>query len=151
MTVNHLMLFLHVCGVTLWVGGMAFAWACLRPAAAGLAPAARLELWRGVLARFFPLVWVSIALIALSGGYRLFEVGFASAPRAWHAMLFTGNLMMAVFLSIWFGPWQRLRAAVDAEDWATAALALGRIRQRVGFNLALGVLTIAVSTLGLGI
>jgi uncharacterized membrane protein len=81
----------------------------------------------------------------------LLEVGFARAPRAWHAMLFTGAVMIAVFASIWFGPWVRLRRAVREEAWAGAAVALDTIRQRVAFNLALGVLTIAVATLGLGL
>ncbi len=151
MSLHHLMLFLHVLGVAVWVGGMAFAWGCLRPAALALPPAQRLPLWAASLARFFPLVWAAIALILLSGFYMLFEVGFAGAPRAWHVMLLTGLVMVAVFASIWFGPWRRLLHAVQREDWAVAALALGAIRQRVGFNLALGILTIAIATLGLGL
>ncbi len=151
MTVHHLMLFLHVLGVTVWVGGMAFAWGCLRPAAMQLPPAQRLPLWVASFSRFFPLVWAAVALIALSGIFMLLETGFARAPRAWHAMLLTGAVMMGVFASIWFGPWVRLQRAVRVEDWASGAVALNAIRQRVAFNLALGVVTIAVATLGLGL
>lgn len=151
MTLHHLMLFLHVLGVAIWVGGMAFAWGCLRPAAMQLAPAQRLPLWAGVLARFFTLVWVAIALILVSGVGMLLEVGMAQAPKAWHVMLLTGLVMIAVFVSIWFGPWQALRAAVAREAWAPAAVAMNRIRSRVAFNLALGIATIAVATLGLGV
>ncbi|NMG67427.1 hypothetical protein GPA19_21015 [Azoarcus indigens] len=149
MTFHHLMLFLHVLAVTAWVGGMAFAWGCLRPAVGVLAPAQRLALWVAVLGRFFLLVWIAIALLLLSGSAMLMEVGFARAPAAWHAMTFTGLVMIAVFLSIWFGPWRSLRQAVHVEDWARGAIAMNRIRQRVAFNLALGVVTIAAATLGL--
>jgi len=149
-TFHHLMLFVHVLAVVVWVGGMAFAYLCLRPAAMALPPAQRLPLWAAVFARFFPLVWLAVAFIAGSGVGMLFEVGFAGAPRAWHVMMLTGAVMIAVYVSLWFGPWPALRTAVAREDWAGGAVALNRIRQRVGFNLALGIATIAVATLGLG-
>lgn len=149
MTLHHLMLFLHVLGVVVWVGGMAFAWGCLRPAVTPLAPAQRLPLWVGVFRRFFPLVWIAVALILVSGVGMLLEVGMARAPRAWHLMATTGAVMIGVFVSIWFGPWRALRAAVAREDWAQGAIALNRIRARVEFNLGLGVVTIALATLGL--
>ena len=149
MTFHHLMLCVHLLGVVVWVGGMAFAYLCLRPAAMALPPSQRLPLWNAVLARFFPLVWIAVALIGASGGAMLQEVGFAQAPLAWHVMLVTGTVMIAVFLSIWFGPWPALRSAVAGENWAGGAVALNRIRQRVGFNLVLGGVTIAIATLGL--
>lgn len=151
MTLHHLMLFLHVCGVVVWVGGMAFAWFCLRPAAMQLPPDRRLGLWAAVLRAFFPMVWISIALILASGFGMLIETGFARAPIAWHVMLLTGLVMIAVFASIWFGPWRAMQQAVGAEDWARAAVAMNTIRQRVGFNLGLGLLTTAIATLGLGL
>ncbi|ANQ85086.1 hypothetical protein dqs_2049 [Azoarcus olearius] len=150
MTFHHLMLFLHLLGVTVWVGGMAFAWGCLRPAAMALPPAQRLALWAAVLRTFFALVWAAIGLILLSGVSMLLEVGMAGAPKAWHLMALTGAVMIAVFVSIWFGPWRALRAAVAREDWAQGAIAMQRIRARVAFNLALGIATIALATLGLG-
>lgn len=151
MSLHHLMLFLHLVGVIVWVGGMAFAWGCLRPAATALPPAQRLALWAGVLQRFFPLVWAAIALILLSGAAMLHEVGFAGAPLAWHLMTATGLVMIAVFGSIWFGPWRALRAAVATEDWARAAVAMNLIRQRVAFNLGLGTATVALASLGLAL
>lgn len=144
-------LFAHLVGVIVWVGGMALLYLCLRPAAMALPPPQRLPLWVGVFSRFFPLVWVSIALILLSGFGKLGAIGFAHAPTAWHVMLVTGLAMVAVFLSIWFGPWPALKRAVAAEDWASGAAALNRIRQRVAINLVLGVLTVAIATLGLAL
>lgn len=149
MTIHHVTLFLHLVGVITWVGGMALAYLCLRPAAAVLPPPQRLTLWADVLARFFPLVWGSIALILFSGLGKLLGVGFAAAPPAWHLMLVVGVLMIVIFISVWFGPWARLKRAVADEDWAAGAGALNQIRQRVALNLVLGFITVAIATLGL--
>ncbi|MCL4757454.1 MAG: CopD family protein [Rhodocyclaceae bacterium] len=147
---QNLMLFLHILAVAVWVGGMAFAYLCLRPAALALEPPLRLTLWVEVFKRFFPLVWASIGLILLSGFVRLFQTGFGLAPLAWHLMMASGVIMVCVFVSIWFGPWRAMRAAVPAGDWPRAAAALNAIRQRVAFNLALGAITIAIATLAPG-
>lgn len=65
---HPILLFLHLAGVVLWVGGMFFAWMCLRPVAAvQLEPPARLKLWVAVFARFFPWVWGAAPTIVLSG------------------------------------------------------------------------------------
>lgn len=149
MKLHHFLLFIHLAGVVTWVGGMAFAHFCLRPAALALPPAQRLGLWGAVLGRFFRIVWVAITVIVASGFAMLLEVGFAQAPRSWHVMAASGLLMAGVFASIWFGPWRTLQQAVAAEDWAQGAKAMNLIRVRVTFNLVLGTLTVALATLGL--
>jgi uncharacterized membrane protein len=149
MKLHHLLLFLHVSGVVVWVGGMAFAYLCLRPAAGQLAPQERLSLWAAVFARFFPQVWLAVACILGSGLGMLFEVVFAGAPRAWHVRMLTGLVLVGVFVSVWFGPWPALRGAVAQRDWARGAVALNTIRRRVALNLALGAATILIATVGL--
>ena len=149
MKLHHLLLFIHLVGVIVWVGGMAFAHFCLRPAALPLPPAERLGLWSRVLGRFFTIVWVAVAAIVLSGFAMLLEVGFAQAPRSWHGMAAIGIVMAAVFASIWFGPWRALQQAVEEASWAQGAKAMNTIRQRVTLNLVLGALTVALATLGL--
>jgi uncharacterized membrane protein len=114
-----------------------------------LPPALRLSLWSGVFRRFFPIVWLAIAVIVVSGFAMLVEVGFAQAPRSWHVMAAVGLVMSGIFASIWFGPWRALQQAVAAESWAQGAQALNLIRQRVTINLVLGVLTVLLATLGL--
>ena len=47
-----LLLFVHLIGIVFWVGGMAFAHFCLRPALPLLAPPERLRLMHAVLTRF---------------------------------------------------------------------------------------------------
>jgi uncharacterized membrane protein len=63
-------------------------------------------------------------------------------------MFAIGLAMMAIFLHIRFAPFGRLRSAVASSDWPVAARHLERVRQLVTTNLVLGVLTIAVATVG---
>lgn len=141
--------FLHLASVLVWVGGMFFAYVCLRPVAAEqLQPPPRLTLWAAVFARFFPWVWVSVALILLTGLSTMLAVGFAAAPLHWHLMLALGLVMSGIFAFVYFRPNQALRAAVAAQDWPAGGAALGAIRQLVGINLSLGVLTVLVATAG---
>ncbi len=144
-----LLLLLHVTGVVVWVGGMFFAYLCLRPVAAQLLQAPeRLQLWRGVFERFFPWVWAAVVLIPASGLTIIAAIGMSAAPLRWHLMLFTGAVMIVIFLAVFFLPYRALRRAVDAQDWKSGAAALATIRQLVGLNLLLGLLTIAIATAG---
>lgn len=150
MTAYSLMSFLHILAVVVWVGGMAFAYICLRPAAGALPPPQRLGLWVGVFSRFFMLVWISIAIILVSGLGMLFAVDIKSAPAAWMWMATSGMVMMLIFAVLWFVPWRKLKARVAAEDWTAGAAALNTIRHLVGVNLVLGIATIVIATLGPG-
>lgn len=149
MNLQPLLIFLHLASVALWVGGMFFAYVCLRPAAAELfEPPQRLRLWRGVFARFFVWVWGAVVLILASGLIMIGKAGFAGAPLSWHLMLTLGTVMIGIFIYVVTGPYAMLERAVDAEDWKAGGAALNRIRQWVAVNLLLGFLTIAIATLG---
>lgn len=149
MIVQPVMLFVHIAGVVVWVGGMFFAYVCLRPTVVELfEPPQRLRLWRAVFRRFFVWAGWSVALIAASGLIMFGGHGPAAAPPAWHLMAGSGGLMIAIYIYVVTGPFAALTRAVDAEDWRAGGVALNRIRQMVGVNLALGLATIAASTLG---
>ena len=140
---------LHVLGVVVWVGGMFFAYLALRPVAASvLEPPQRLTLWAGVFGKFFPWVWGSVALILATGLYLLMVFGGTGAPHYALAMFALGLVMMAIFAHVFFAPYGRLKRAVAAQDWKAGGAALAQIRQLVGLNLSLGLLTIAVVFLG---
>ncbi|SDO27290.1 Uncharacterized membrane protein [Halomonas shengliensis] len=142
---------LHVLAAILWVGGMFFAWMVLRPVAASqLAPPQRLTLWHGVFERFFPWVWAAVAVLLGSGLWMLFAVFGGMAGARWHIhlMLALGLAMMAIYLHLWFAPWQRLRRAVAAEAWPEGGRQLATIRRLVGINLLLGLLTSAIAAGG---
>ncbi|HTN49598.1 MAG TPA: CopD family protein [Burkholderiaceae bacterium] len=143
------LLLVHLLGVLVWVGGMFLMHYVVRPAAAQLAPAQRLPLLAAVLGRFF--FWVSISVVAIlaSGlGLILGAGGFRNAHLSVHLMVAIGLGMMAIYLQIRLVLYPRLRRAVSSNDLAGAAQQLDAIRQRVAINLALGVLTIAVATIG---
>ncbi|MBG9390105.1 CopD family protein [Caenimonas aquaedulcis] len=143
---HQLLLFIHVTGVIVWVGGMVFAYFCLRPAAAStLEPPQRLPLWSAAFGRFFLLVRVAVAAILLSGGAMMYLRGFANAPIGWHVMLLLGLVMAAIFLYIDRMLYPKLRSHVEAAQWPQGAAVLNRIRQGVAVNLVLSVCTIAAA------
>ena len=143
-------LFLHMLAAVIWVGGMFFAHQMLRPAAGALDPAQRLPLWRRVFARFFPWVWVSIAVLLLSGfGMVIWGFGgFAAIGLHVHIMMTIGIIMMLAFAHLYFAPWKRFRRAVDAGDFAAAAPQLDQIRRIVTLNLVLGLIVVVIGATG---
>ena len=147
------LLFVHLLGVAIWVGGMFMMHFAVRPAAvAQLAPAQRLPLLAAALGRFF--IWVSISVVAiLASGVGLIvgAGGFGNAHLSVHVMVAMGLVMVAIFLQIRLMPYPRLVRAVKANDTAEAARQLDAIRKRVAINLLLGVLTIAAATIGRGL
>jgi uncharacterized membrane protein len=139
--------FLHVLSVVIWVGGMFFAYMALRPVAAErLEPPQRLNLWEGVFGRFFPWVWAAVALILFSGLYMMALLG--KPPVYVMVMFLLGVVMMLLFGHVFFAPYKRLKRAVAAQDWPAGGAALGQIRKLIAINLSLGLLTVAVATLG---
>lgn len=122
-----------------------------RPAAAQrLEGPERLALLRAVFARFFPVVWVCVALLLITGYYMTFAAfgGFAGAGVHIHIMHALGLLMTAIFAHVWFAPWRRFRRAVDAVEREAAATELGRIRRLVGLNLVLGLIVVVIASGG---
>lgn len=142
---------LHLLAAVIWVGGMIFAHNSLRPAAAQvLEPPLRLELWVQVFRRFFVLVWLSIALLLITGYWMLFSYfgGFAGAGIHIHIMHGGGILMVIVYLYVFFAPYRRLQHAVIVQDYPLAGAQLNQIRQMVGINILIGLLVIIVASAG---
>ncbi|KAA8703121.1 CopD family protein [Pseudomonas proteolytica] len=149
MTVFSLAYTLHVLAALVWVGGMFFAWMILRPAAvAALEGPARLKLWTNVFPRFFVWVWVAVLILPISGVglLQLRFNGFETAPRYVQVMMGLYVVMTALFIRIQALQLPELRTAVAAEDWATGAQALGKIRKLVGINLIVGLVVVAVAS-----
>ncbi|MEP6609211.1 MAG: CopD family protein [Burkholderiaceae bacterium] len=144
------LLFLHVVGVVVWVGGMFVVHFAVRPAAARLQePSTRLTLLSSILGRF--MAWAALAaLVILASGLAMIfsSGGFKNAHLSVHLMLAVGLLMMALYLHIRLAPFKRMRAAVAANNWANAAANLDMVRKLVSINLVLGIITIAIATIG---
>jgi len=144
------LLFAHVLGVVVWVGGMFVLHFAVRPSAARLQePSVRLTFLSSVLGRFMSWAALSIAVLLATGLAMIFiGGGFKNAHLSVHLMLAVGLVMMLLYLHIRFAPFKRMRAAVMASDWAAAAASLDSVRKMVAINLVLGFLTIAIATIG---
>ena len=148
---NSIYILLHVVASVVWVGGMVFAHKCLRPVAAEqLEPAQRLPLWVGVFGQFFPLVWISVILLLVTGFTMVYAIwgGMADAPLYIHIMAGFGIFMMMIFMHVFFVPYRKLKAAVADQQWPVGAAALAQIRQLVGFNILLGLFVVIVASAG---
>jgi uncharacterized membrane protein len=144
------LLAIHLIAAVFWVGGMAFAYMILRPAASELEPPQRLPLWRRVFASFLPWVGVSIIALLVSGFVMIFQMfgGMAAAPTYVNVMMGLGIIMMLLYLHLFFAPWRRFRTAVDSGAVPEAGKPLNQIRMLVGVNLILGVITLIVGGTG---
>jgi uncharacterized membrane protein len=129
-----------------WIGGMFFAYFCLRPAAAEvLEPPKRLPLWLATLARFLGYMSVAVFLVLTTGISMLLSVGVRAAPRGWHVMFGLGLVMALVYAYIHLGLLPKFRAHCAASTWPAAAQVLNSIRRLVAFNLTLGVVTVVAA------
>ena len=144
------LLFAHVLGVVIWVGGMFVLHFAVRPSAARLQePSVRLTFLSSALGRF--MSWAALAIVAvLASGLAMILIGggFRNAHLSVHVMFAVGLLMMALYLHIRFAPFKRMRAAVMTGDWAVAAANLDMVRKLVLINLMLGFIVIAIATIG---
>lgn len=142
---------LHVLSAVIWVGGMFFAYMALRPVAASLLDApTRLTLWAQVFQRFFPWVWLAVALLAATGLWMIFGFFGGMAMVRWHVhgMLALGLVMMLIYMHVYFAPFRRLKMAVEAKQWQEGGTQLATIRKLIGVNLCLGLLVVTVATVG---
>lgn len=135
---------LHLGAAIVWLGGMTFMVWALRPVAvAQLAPPMRIPLLTAVMARFFRGVWISIAILVVTGMFTLLAVGMEAAPLGWHLMLGIGLLMSAIFGHLFFGPFRALQRASAQADWPAAGRQLARMHPLVLVNCVLGWVAIA--------
>lgn len=142
---------LHLLAVVVWVGGMFFAYMALRPVAAALLePPLRLPLWSRTFARFFPWVWAAVILLPVTGYWMILNIfgGFSNLALYIHIMHAVGNIMILIFLHVYFAPYRKMRKAVLANDFAVAGKQLATIRTLIGLNLILGLALIVVASGG---
>ena len=141
---------LHLLSAVIWVGGMFFAYVCLRPVAAQLLdPPVRFTLWSRVFTRFFNFVWPAIILLIVSGhGLISLNGGMSSVGKHVHIMLALGYLMFLLYGHLFFASFKRLKLAVAISDWEDAANRLNSMRKLIGINLSLGLITIVVASGG---
>ncbi len=141
-------LVLHLLFAVIWVGGMFFAWICLRPATSTLDAPTRLKLWADALGKFFPWVLFAVIVMLFSGFYMIHALGGMRHVSPYvHMMLGLGIVMMLMFLHVFFAPFKKLKRGVAASDFELAAKSLNQIRLLVGINLLLGVIVLVAGAM----
>ena len=151
MDLKAISLTLHLLSAVIWVGGMFFAYMILRPVAGQqLEPPQRLSLWAGVFKKFFPIVWLSVVLLPLTGYNLIFSNwgGFSTAPLYVHIMNGLGIVMILIYMHVFFAPYKKLAQAVAIQDWPTGGQKLNQIRLLIAVNLTIGLIVISLAALG---
>src|ERR1043166_9640179 len=84
----------------IWVGGMFFAYTCLRPTVQILDPQLRLRIWSGALSRFFRWVFASVVVLLVTGLWMVFGHfhGMLRVGTDVHLMMVFGVVMMLLAL-----------------------------------------------------
>ena len=143
----------HGMASTAWVGGIFFAYMALRPAAnTTLDPPLRLRLWQSAYARFFPWVWLMIAILLVTGYADLhtrFD-GLASGPVYLKLMHGIGWFMIVAFGYLYFGLYRALTRALARDDFEAAAGVMKKMRPVMATNLTLGMINTAIGIAGPG-
>lgn len=144
--IRGLFVLLHLLGAVVWLGGMWFAYFCLRPAASEvLDPSKRLPLWAATFDRFFPSIAAAVAVIVVSGFMLLLETGIRVAPLGWLVMAAIGVVMTIIFGYVYMVLYPKLRVHCMASTWPDAASVLNTIRWLVAINLVLGLCTVVAA------
>jgi len=142
-------LLLHQLASIVWIGGMFFSHFFLRPVLKrSLEPPARIQLALGVFRRFFPWVWVCIAILWISGAWVAIVISKAKIGLHVLAMAGTALAMTLIFAYLFAFPYRKLRIAVDYENWRWASAKFSQIRKLMAVNLGLGLTTVAIASAG---
>jgi uncharacterized membrane protein len=148
---------IHLLSIIVWIGGMVFVQFFLRPAVTSLEAPQRVRLMHEVLGRFFNAVLVAAALVLGSGIWMIGRVakqavqsgGNFKMPIEWMVMSVLGVVMVLIFAHIRFALYKRLSRAVTAAAWPAGGAALASIRTWVMVNLAIGVVIVLITQVGL--
>ena len=141
---------MHLLAATVWVGGMFFAFACMRPTLNLLDPQLRLRMWAGSLSRFFRFVWVSIAVLLITGIWMVFGHfhGLRQVGTHVHLMFGLGILMMLLAAHVYFAPYKRLKRLIARSQWSEATHQVQQIRLLIAINLTIGFAVLVIASAG---
>lgn len=141
---------LHVVAAVIWVGGMFFAFACMRPTLNLLDPQLRLRMWAGTLSRFFRFVWASIVVLLVTGLWMVFGHfhGIRHVGTEVHLMLGLGLVMMLLAAHVYFAPYKRLKRLIARSQWSEATHQVQQIRVLIAINLTIGFVVLIVASAG---
>lgn len=135
-----ILLWLHVLAAVAWIGGMIFNLFVLRPSMAVVEPKQRVKLVLGVLRRFIPLAWLSIAILAITGAF----LALRWPPSYFLLFKLAVFLGMAGIAAIINSYLPRLESLIS-QGSKDAGRLLGKMVVLVKINLGLGALVLLLS------
>jgi uncharacterized membrane protein len=141
---------LHILAIIVFLGGLFFASVVFQPLTRGLDSETASSLWQPTLSRFFAWGWVSLLLILATGIGMVFLKfgGYSGAPMIHRGNMAIGIPAMALFVYVFFGPWQQYRRTTLRRDWTAAQKAITRVQVVMRIILVLGLIASAVSAVG---
>jgi uncharacterized membrane protein len=138
---GQILLWLHILAAVAWIGGMIFNLFVLRPSMAVVEPAHRVKLAQGVLRRFIPLVWLSIAILTITGAFLALPWD-PSYLLLFKLAIFLGMVGIVALIRYYYLPRLEHLITRGSED---AGMLLGKMVVLVKINLSLGVLVLFLS------
>ena len=142
---------LHVLAAIIWIGGMFFAYVCLRPAASQMfEPAMRLPFLHNAMGRFFSWVWLCVVILPASGYWMARQLyGVVTAWPAPILLMFAlGITMILLFIFVFYAPYRKIGQALKIDDYAGAGKAMELLRKIVGANLVIGTIVVISASAG---
>lgn len=144
MALKSLLVGFHLLGAVIWVGGIFFMQVILKKITAELDPPVRVALMSKTFGFFFQWVWLAVVTILVTGYGIIYGIygGFTNLPfiafKHIHIMAVLGTIMAAIFITIYFGPFQNLKKSMAAGDKSAIQRNVQRIRTFGTVQLVLG-------------
>ena len=132
--INAIATWLHIIAVLIWIGGMLYTLFVLRPSLP-VCEDKKFILVRTAMGKFFPLVWIAIFLLLLTGGYRAHKYIHSTA---FDLKLVLYGAMVVVFSYIYFGLFKKL----DSLPKEQKVQIVGKITNLIKLNFTLGLIII---------
>ncbi len=92
------LLFLHLIGITFWVGGLFINTLVLMPSMQVLSPPDRGKLMGAYLKRFAPMSWGAIALVVISGVILTSRFGFPAGVSTGYGGILLAKIVLTVVM-----------------------------------------------------
>ncbi len=124
----------HIIAVLIWIGGMLYTLFVLKPSLNVLGDE-KGKFVITAMGKFFPLVWMAIFLLLITGGYRVHNYIHSGI---FISKLVVFGIMVLVFSYIYFGLFKKLQKVEKSEK----PVIISRITNLIKLNFVLGLLVI---------
>ncbi|RUM47078.1 MAG: hypothetical protein DSY47_07180 [Hydrogenothermus sp.] len=130
--IDAVLLWIHIIAVLIWIGGMLYTLFILRPSLSVIGEKKGIFM-KSIMDKFFPLVWIAIATLILTEGYKAHY--FISSPL-FILKLVIYIVMVINFSYIYFGLYKKLPSAENKQE------IMAKITTLIKVNFTLGIVII---------